>query len=244
LMSKITVVGIGPGGLEEMSLRAAKAIEESDIVIGYRTYTDLIKSGFPQKPIIASAMTREVERCELALAQALSGRKVALISGGDSGIYGMAGIMLEVVQRSGKTVAVEVVPGITAASAAAAVLGAPLMHDFAVISLSDRLTPLDAIYQRVECAARGDFVICLYNPKSQGRAGYIETARDIILQYRSAVTPVGIVRDAGRENQEFQVATLETMLDFLIDMSTVVIIGNSGTYIADGRMITPRGYKL
>ncbi len=243
-MSKITVVGIGPGGLEDMTLRAIKAIEDSDIVIGYRTYIELIRANFPGKPIIPSAMTHEIERCELALATALEGRKVALISGGDSGIYGMAGIMLEVVQRSGKAVAVEVVPGITAASAAAAVLGAPLMHDFAVISLSDRLTPLDTIYQRVESAARSDFVICLYNPKSQGRSGYIETARDIILQYRSVATPVGIVRDAGRENQEFQVATLETMLDFLIDMSTVVIIGNSGTYIADGRMITPRGYKL
>ncbi len=241
---KIYVVGIGPGDPGEMTPRAQKVLEKVEIIIGYRTYVDLIKDNFPGKEFIRSGMTEEVERCETALQKALEGKNLALISGGDSGIYGMAGIMLEVVNKSGQPVAVEIIPGVTAANAAAAVLGAPIMHDFAVISLSDRLTPLELIYKRIECAAAGDFVICLYNPKSKSRTGYLETARKIILKYRNEATPVGIVRNAAREDETYQVATLENMLDFEIDMFTVVIIGNSQTYIANGRMITPRGYKM
>jgi precorrin-3B C17-methyltransferase len=243
-MSKIYVVGMGPGNSVDMTPRAKNAIEMADVVIGYSTYVDLIKEYFPGKEFISSGMTREVERCELVLVKALEGKSIALISSGDSGIYGMAGIMLEVVNKSGQQIPVEVIPGITAASAAAAVLGAPLMHDFAVISLSDLMTPLEAIYKRVDCAADGDFVICLYNPKSKTRSDYIDTARDIILKYRSLGTPVGIVRNAGRENEEYDIATLENMLDCEIDMFTVVIIGNSRTYIENGRIITPRGYKV
>jgi len=243
-MSKIYVVGIGPGGPEDMTPRARKAIEDSDIVVGYSTYIKLIEKYFPGKEFISSGMTREIERCNMVLEKAGKGYTVALISSGDSGVYGMAGIMLEVVNRSKSDIPVEIIPGITAANAAAAVLGAPLMHDFAVISLSDLLTPWELICRRVEHAAMADFVICFYNPKSKGRSGYIGIARDIILKYRSAGTPVGIVRNAGRENESCVVATLDSMLDFDIDMFTVVIVGNSNTYIENGKIITPRGYEL
>lgn len=243
-MAKIYVVGMGPGGAGDMTPRARRAIDESDSIVGYSTYIELIREQFPGKELVASGMTREVERCETVLNMALEGKKIALISSGDSGIYGMAGIMLEVVNRSGRQIEVEIIPGITAASASASVLGAPLMHDFAVISLSDLMTPLKLIYKRVELAAQGDFVICLYNPKSKNRSGYIGNARDIILKHRASSTPVGLVRNAGREDEQYSVANLENMLDFEIDMFTTVIIGNSQTYIENGRMITPRGYKL
>ena len=243
-MSKIYVIGMGPGNTMDMTPRAKNAIESADEIIGYSTYIDLIKEHFPSKPFISSGMKKEVERCELVLQKALDGKTVALISSGDSGIYGMAGIMLEIVNKSGKQIEVEVIPGITAANAAASVLGAPIMHDFAVISLSDLMTPLDLIYKRVELAAQGDFVICLYNPKSKSRSDYIDTSREIILKSRKSSTPVGIVRNAGRENESYDIATLENMLNFEIDMFTVVIIGNSQTYTENGRMITPRGYKI
>lgn len=243
-MSKISVIGIGPGSMADMTPRAKAAMEGSDIIMGYSTYIGLIEKHFPGKEFVSSGMTREVERCQLALQKAREGKSVALISSGDSGIYGMAGIMLEVVNHSGCRVPVEVIPGITAASAAAAILGAPVMHDFAVISLSDLLTPLDLIYKRVECAAQGDFVICLYNPKSKSRVDYIDKTRNIVFKYRKAETPVGIVRNAGRDNEEYDIATISTMLDFDIDMFTVVIIGNSKTYVENGRIITPRGYDL
>ncbi len=243
-MSKIAVVGIGPGGIEDMTQRAINAIEEADLVIGYSAYVELVGRHFPGKAFISSGMTREVERCGLALEKAREGKKVALISSGDSGIYGMAGLMLQMANKYSCPIPVEVIPGITAASAAAAILGAPIMHDFAVISLSDRLTPLELIYTRVKCAAQGDFVICLYNPKSNSRTEYIARARDIILEHRAPSTPVGIVRNAGRENEGYTITDLTCMLDFEIDMFTVVIVGNSKTYVEDGRMITPRGYEL
>ena len=243
-MSKIAVIGIGPGSMADMTPRAKAAIEGADIIMGYSTYIGLVEKHFPGKEFLSSGMTREIERCQMALQKAQEGKSVALISSGDSGVYGMAGIMLEVVNHSGSGIPVEVIPGITAASAAAAILGAPIMHDFAVISLSDLLTPLELIYKKVECAAHGDFVICLYNPKSKSRVDYIDKARNIVLKYRKAETPVGIVRNAGRENEEYDIATLSDMLDFEIDMFTVVIIGNSKTYLENGRIITPRGYDL
>ena len=243
-MSKIYVVGIGPGNLEEMTLRAKKALEDSKIIVGYSTYIDLIRDYFPDKDFISSGMTREVERCKLVLEKALEGNDVALVSSGDSGIYGMAGVMLEVMETSGQTIPVEVIPGITAASAAASILGAPLVHDFAVISLSDLMTPLELIYKRIEYAAMADFVMCFYNPKSRSRSEYIGVARDIILKYRPPETPAGIVRNAGREDETQVVSTLADMLDNEIDMFTVVIVGNSQTYVKNGKMITPRGYKI
>ncbi|HHW47635.1 MAG TPA: precorrin-3B C(17)-methyltransferase [Clostridiaceae bacterium] len=243
-MGRIFVVGMGPGGLLDMTPRARKAIEDANLVVGYNTYINLIQDYFPDKQFIRSGMTREVERCRLVLEKALEGYNVALVSSGDSGIYGMAGIMLEVVNKSGSVVDVEVIPGITAASAAAAVLGAPLMHDFAVISLSDLMTPWELICKRIECAAQGDFVICLYNPKSKNRSDYINIAREIVLKYRDSKTPVGIVRNAGRPDQASVITTLEDMPDNEIDMFTVVLIGNSQTYTENGRMITPRGYDV
>lgn len=243
-MSKIYVVGIGPGNNEDMTPRAREAIENSDEIIGYSAYIKLIRDMFHGKQFTSSGMRDEVGRCELVLQKALEGKTVALVSSGDSGIYGMAGIMLEVVNKSHENIPVQIVPGITAANASAAILGAPIMHDFAVISLSDLLTPLDLIYKRVEYAAMGDFVICLYNPKSRTRSDYIGHARDIVLKHRSRETPVGIVRNAGRGNEEYNIATLNNMLDFEIDMFTTVIIGNSKTYVKDGKMITPRGYKI
>ncbi|MCX7843474.1 MAG: precorrin-3B C(17)-methyltransferase [Clostridia bacterium] len=243
-MSKIFVVGIGPGNLEDMTLRAKKAIEASDVVIGYSAYIDLIRDYFPGKEMLSSGMTREVERCRQVLEKALEGKTVALISSGDSGIYGMAGVMLEVMHAEGKDIPVEIIPGITAASSAASILGAPLVHDFAAISLSDLLTPLELIYKRVEYAALADFVICLYNPKSKSRSEYIGAAREIIMKYRPVTTPVGIVRNAGREGESLVIATLLEMLEHEIDMFTVVIIGNTQTYVKNGRMITPRGYRI
>ena len=242
-MARIYVIGLGPGDVEDMTPRAKKAIEEADIVVGYSTYVDLIKEYFPDKKFLRSPMTREVERCRLVVEKALEKNNVALISSGDSGIYGMAGVMLEVVNSSGHEIPVEIIPGITAASAAAAILGAPITHDFAVISLSDLLTPWELIATRIEYASKGDFVICYYNPRSKARSEYINIARDIMLQYKSPDTPVGIVRNAGREGQNHVITTLGKMLEHEIDMFTVVIVGNSMTYVENGRIITPRGYK-
>lgn len=243
-MSTIKVIGIGPGNPEEITPRARAAIEGADLVVGYNTYIDLIEPHFPGKTFIRSGMTREVERCRLVLEKAEEGKSVALVSSGDSGIYGMAGIMLEVVNQAKSRVPVEIIPGITAAGAAASVLGAPLMHDFAVISLSDLLTPMELIYRRVEQAAKGDFILCLYNPKSKRRTEGIEKVREIVMAYQKKETPVGIVRNACRENESFQVTDLAHMLETDIDMFSVVIIGNSSTYVENGKMITPRGYHL
>lgn len=243
-MSKIFVIGIGPGSMEDMTIRAQKAIQASDVIIGYSTYIELIKDYFPGKQFISSGMTKEVDRCKLVLEKALEGKNVALVSSGDSGVYGMAGIMLEVAEASGKEVGFEIIPGITAASAAAALLGAPLMHDFTVISLSDLMTPWELICRRIDYAAKGDFVVCFYNPKSKSRSEYIGIARDVLLKHRKEDTPVGLVRNAGRQDENTVVATLKNMLDFEIDMFTVVIVGNSQTCIRNGKIITPRGYKI
>lgn len=243
-MSEIYVVGIGPGGIEDMTPRAQRAIEKCEVIIGYDTYIELIKEHYPDKNYLSSGMRGEVKRCELSLKKAEEGSSVALISSGDSGIYGMAGLMLEILDEAGSDVEVHVVPGVTAASAAAAVLGAPLMNDFATVSLSDYLTPWDAICKRIECAAMSDFVVCLYNPKSKSRTEHIATARDILLKHKESSTPVGIVRNAGRREESFEITSLEKMLDCDIDMFSTVIVGNSQTYVSRGKMITPRGYKV
>lgn len=241
-MAKIYVVGMGPGGMEDMTPRASTAIQEADLVIGYQSYIDLIKDYFPQKEFLSTGMTQEVERCKLVLKKALEGYKVALVSSGDSGVYGMAGLMLEIVNGEKVDIALEVIPGITAASAAAAILGAPIMHDFAVISLSDLLTPWELILKRMECAGEGDFVVCIYNPKSKSRKNQIIEARNILLRHREGNTPVGIVRKAGRQDESSVITDLNHMLNHEIDMSSMVIVGNSKTYVEKGRMITPRGY--
>ncbi|MCC5911099.1 MAG: precorrin-3B C(17)-methyltransferase [Clostridiaceae bacterium] len=243
-VGKVYVIGIGPGGEDYMAPAAKQAILASDTIIGYKTYVDLIRPILENKKIVDSGMKKEVERCTLALEMAQEGSIVSLVSSGDPGIYGMAGAILEVKNQKNIDVEVEVVPGVTAISAAASVLGAPLMHDFAVISLSDLLTEWEVIKKRIHLAAEGDFAIGLYNPKSKGRVTQIEEARDILLKYRKGDTPVGIVKNAKREGEEVTVTTLEEMLQHPIDMLTVVIIGNSNTYIKDGKIITPRGYHI
>ena len=239
-MTKIYVVGIGPGKKGDMTFRAYDALEKSDVIIGYKTYIDLIKEYFPEKELISSPMKKEVDRCREVVEIAESGKTVSLISSGDAGIYGMAGIMLEIVPESIET---EIIPGVTASNAAAATAGAPLMHDFATISLSDLLTDWDLIKKRVDLVSQGDFVISLYNPKSKGRTTQIEDAAEIMLKYKSPETPVAIVRNAGREDERVTAATLGTMLEHEIDMLTVIIIGNSKTFMKNGKIITPRGYK-
>ena len=239
-MAKIYVVGIGPGKKGDMTFRAYDALEKSDVIIGYKTYIDLIKEYFPEKELISSPMKKEVDRCREVVEIAESGKTISLISSGDAGIYGMAGIMLEIVPENIET---EIIPGVTASNAAAATAGAPLMHDFATISLSDLLTDWDLIKKRVELASQGDFVISLYNPKSKGRTTQIEDAAEIMLKYKSQETPVAIVRNAGREDERVTAATLGTMLEHEIDMLTVIIIGNSKTFMRNGKIITPRGYK-
>lgn len=237
---KIYVVGIGPGKKADMTFRAYEAMEKSDIIIGYKTYMDLIKEYYPGKEMKNSQMTKEVDRCIDVLKLAKEGKNVALISSGDAGVYGMAGIMLEIADGE---VEVEIIPGVTATNAAAAIVGAPVMHDYVTISLSNLLTDWELIKKRLELAAQGDFVVSIYNPKSRGRVTQIEEAREIMLKYKQKTTPVAIVRNAGREDEEHVVTTLDEMLNHEINMLTIVIIGNANTFIKDGKMITPRGYS-
>lgn len=238
---KIFVIGIGPGLLDYMAPRAKEAIELSDVVVGYKLYLDLIEELIKNKSTDFTGMRKEVERCNRVVELAREGKTVSLVSSGDAGVYGMAGILLELVDEE---MDVEVIPGVTAATAAAASLGAPLMHDYVTISLSDLLTEWSLIQKRLHCAGEGDFVVSIYNPRSKGRQEQIVEARDILLQYKSPETPVGIVRNAKRDGEEIVMSTLGNMLDETIDMVTMVIVGNSNTYIKNGRMVTPRGYKI
>lgn len=240
----IYVVGFGPGDKQFMTMQAVEIIEQADLIVGYTTYTDILKAQFPDKKYLSTPMRKETDRCRLAVEKALEGNTVAMVSSGDSGIYGMAGIMLEIADEMQADVEIVTVPGITAASTAASVLGAPLMHDLSLISLSDLMTPLELIFRRVEAAASADFVISLYNPKSRKRVDYLEKAADIIMKYRDKGTPVGIVRNAGRPDQKAWLTTLSELKNEPVDMFCVVIVGNSQTYIKNNRMITPRGYKI
>lgn len=242
-MGKLYAVGFGPGGLEHMTQKAVEVIKNADIVTGYTTYVEMVKPFFPDKEYVSTPMTKEIDRCVMALDLAAEGKTVAMISSGDSGIYGMAGVLLEVAQEKGTDVEIETVPGVTAASAAASVLGAPLMHDFAVISLSDLMTPYKLIMKRVDCAGQGDLIVCLYNPKSKKRTDYVENAAEILMKYRGPDTPVGIVRNAGRADESSCITSLSKIGEAPIDMFSIVIIGNSNTYVRDGKMITPRGYQ-
>lgn len=229
-----------------MTPKAAKAIKDSEIIVGYNTYIALIRDRIGDRPVVGNGMRQEVERCQKAVELAAEGKKVAVISSGDPGVYGMAGLVLELAQKMPEDVRpeCEIIPGLTAANTSAAALGAPLMHDYAVISLSDLMTPWELIKKRAKLAAEGDFVIAIYNPKSRGRADYLNQIRDIVMKYRKPETPVGIVRKAGRPGMNWTVSTLEKLPEEDVDMQSTVIIGNSNTYVADGRMITPRGYKL
>ena len=245
-MGKISVIGIGPGGLDEMTPRACKAIEGAEVVAGYNTYIKLIEELLRGKKIIGRAMMQEVERCQLAIEETLTGKNVAVVSSGDSGVYGMAGLVVEMILNlpEDKQPQFEVIAGVSAVNAAAAILGAPLMNDFAVISLSDLMTPFDVIKQRVRAAAQGDFVIALYNPKSKRRVTQLEDVQKILLEYRKKNTPVGIVTNAGRDGESKILSTLENFTREEINMFSLVLIGNSQTFIKAGFMLTPRGYKL
>lgn len=244
---KLLVIGFGPGSFDHISKRAREAIDESEVIIGYSTYVDLISGLLTDQTVVQTGMTEEVSRAQEAVRQAETGKKVAVISSGDAGVYGMAGLIYEVLIEKGWTqengVEVEVIPGISAINSAGALLGAPIMHDACTISLSDHLTPWEIIAKRVEAAAQADFVIALYNPRSGRRTRQIMETQRILLQYRSPETPVGIVKSAYRDRQNVVVTTLEKMLEFDIGMLTTVIIGNSSTTIYDGLMITPRGYQ-
>lgn len=227
-----------------MTFRAARVIEDADVVTGYTTYVNLLKPIFPDKQYKATGMMREVERCRMAIEDAMAGKDVAMVSSGDSGIYGMAGIIYQLAEEMGADIEIDTVPGITAASSAASILGAPLMHDLVIVSLSDLMTPLDLIMKRVEKAGEGDFITCIYNPKSKTRTEYLDRAREILLNYRAPDTPVGIVRNAGRPDQSSKITTLGDLDPADVDMFCIVIVGNSQTYASGGRIITPRGYRI
>lgn len=251
---KVFVVGTGPGSIDHITPYAQKCIRAADVIVGYATYLDLIQELTRGKEIISTGMTQEIDRCRKAIELAGEGKNVAVVSGGDPGVYAMAGLVLELMKKDADDApakprpaatmpSVEIIPGISALNACASRLGAPLMHDFAAISLSDRLTPWETIEKRLEAAAAADFVIALYNPKSKGRAGHIGRAGEIILGHRPPETPVGIVKAAMRENEIIIITDLEQMLSHDIDMQSTVIIGNSKSFIWNGLIITPRGYE-
>ena len=245
-MKKISVVGIGPGGLDEMTPKARKAIEEAQVVAGYNTYIKFIEKILGGKKIIGRAMMQEVERSQLAIEEALTGRNVAVVSGGDAGVYGMAGLVLEMILDLPEKdrPQLEIIAGVSAVNAAAAILGAPLMNDFAIISLSDLMTPWEVIQKRVLAAAQGDFVIALYNPKSKRRVTQLAEVQKILLRFREKNTPVGIVTNAGRDGESKIISTLENFTREEVNMFSLVIIGNSQTFVKAGYMLTPRGYDL
>jgi len=244
-MNKISVVGIGPGGLDEMTPKARKAIESAQVVAGYNTYIELVAPLLGGKKIIGRAMMQEVERSRLAVEEAQAGRDVAVISSGDAGVYGMAGLVVDMILDLPEEHRphFEICAGVSAVNAAAAILGAPLMHDFAIISLSDLMTPWELIKKRVRSAAEGDFVIALYNPKSKRRVTQLSEVQQILLRFREKDTPVGIVTNAGRSGESKIISTLENFIQEEVNMFSLVIIGNSQTYVKAGFMITPRGYE-
>ncbi len=225
-----------------MTPAAGEALTAAEVIVGYQTYLDLIPEFLAGKEVLASQMMKEVDRCRKALDLAAQGRIVALVSGGDPGIYAMAGLVFEMAREQNVCVDIEVIAGIAALNACAARLGAPLMHDFAAISLSDLLTPWEKIEKRLEAAASADFVVVIYNPKSKKRAEHIVKAREILLAHRAPETPVGIVTAATRENERIVLTTLGKMLENEIDMQTTIIVGNSVTFAWQGFMVTPRGY--
>jgi len=240
-LKKLYLVGFGAGSREGMTIQAEQAVLNSDLLIGYTVYIDILKAYFPGKPVMQTGMRQEQERVKTALYQANQNQTVSLICSGDSQVYGMAGLALEL-SVDYPEVEIEIIPGVTAALSGGAVLGSPLTHDFAVISLSDLLTPREKIIKRLELAAQADFVIVLYNPSSKHRPDYLQKACDRILKYQSPETVCGFVRNIGRDGQESRILTLRELRDTPADMFTTVYIGNSETKIINGKMITPRGY--
>lgn len=241
-MNKVYAVGIGPGGREFFTEEAMQALENADVIAGYTVYVDLVRDMFPDKEMFSTPMMKEIERCRWAIETAKAGQTVAMVCSGDAGVYGMAGLLYELADQYGE-VEVEVVCGVTAAMSGAAVLGAPIGHDFCVISLSDLLTPWELIETRLRCAAEGDFAVCLYNPKSKKRSDYLDKAVEIMLRYKSEDTVCGWVKNIGREGQEFRIVRLADLPAEPVDMFTTVFIGSKTTRVIGGRMVTPRGYE-
>lgn len=240
-LNKLYVVGIGPGDADQMTVKAFKVLQECEVIAGYGVYVDLVKPLLGEKEYLVTPMRREVDRCRMAIDCAMTGKTVAMISSGDAGVYGMAGLIYELAE--GQALEVEVICGVTAALSGGAVLGAPLTHDFAVISLSDLLTPWEKIEKRLACAAQADLSIAIYNPSSHRRTDYLKRACEILLRYLKPETVCGIVRNIGRPGESCQVMTLETLKDTPVDMFTTVFIGNQQTRVIEGKMITPRGYR-
>ena len=240
-MKKLWIIGLGPGGGEDLTGKARKALAESDVIVGYTVYIDLIRAEFGHKELLTTPMRKEQERCEMALALADTGKTVAMVCSGDPGVYGMAGLCYELSDQWPE-VELSVLPGITAACGGAAVLGAPLMHDFCLISLSDLMTPWEKIEKRLRAAAEADFVLCIYNPSSHKRKDYLARACDILLQSKSPDTPCGYVREIGRDGEAATVLTLGQLKDAQVDMFTTVFVGNSQTKVINGKLVTPRGY--
>ena len=242
-MNKLYVIGIGPGEYEQMTLKAIHAMEKSEVIIGYTVYVDLVKEHFPGKEFLTTPMKKEVDRCVMAFEEAKKGKVVSMICSGDAGVYGMSGLMYEVGVNYPE-VELEIIPGVTAATGGAAVLGAPLIHDFCLISLSDLLTPWEKIEKRLLAAAAADFVICLYNPSSKKRHDYLQKACDLILQYQPETLVCATVSQIGRDGEEKHIYTLKELRDLQVDMFTTVFIGNSQTKEINGCMVTPRGYRV
>lgn len=241
-MSKVFVVGYGPGDRKHMTEQAWKAMEAADVLCGFTTYLDLLRPLFPDKETYSTPMTKELDRCRWALESAKEGKNVALLCSGDPGVYGMAGPLLELAEKY-PAVDVEIIPGVTAALSGAALLGAPLMNDFCVVSLSDLLTPWTEIENRLRCAARGGFALCLYNPGSHRRRDHLRRACDALLECLPPETVCGWVRNAGREGEDHGILTLGELREFSADMFTTVFIGTASTRMIGGRMVMLRGYE-
>lgn len=242
-MSILSIVGIGPGSREMMTEEAVRTLENCSVIAGYTVYVNLVKDWLSTKEFITTPMKKEAERCRLALSSAASGKETAIVCSGDSGVYGMAGLVLELLPQY-PGVKVRIVPGVTAALAGGALLGAPLTHDFAVISLSDCLTPMEKIQTRLRAAAAADFVICLYNPSSRKRKDYLRMACGIIREFQPPDTVCGIVQNIGRDGQTMEILSLEELSRREADMFTTVFIGNTQTRQIGKYMVTPRGYTV
>lgn len=241
-MKKLSVVGIGPGNELFLSISAKETLEDSDIIIGYKKYVELVKEYLPDKEYMHTGMTKEVDRCKMALEKASEGNTVSVVCSGDAGVYGMAGLVYEL-SVDYDDIEIDIVPGISAVLSGSAVLGAPIGHDFAVISLSDLLTPWELIEKRLALAGEGDFCICLYNPSSHKRKDYLKRACEILLKHKKEDTVCGYVRNIGREGEEYHILSLRELKDTEVDMFTTVFIGNANTKVIDNKMVTPRGYR-
>lgn len=242
-MNKIYIVGIGPGSYEQMTIQAVQILEKCDTIVGYPVYIDLMKPHFPDKTFLSTPMRQEVQRCRICFEEAAKGKTVAMICSGDAGVYGMAGLM-HVIGKEYPGMILETVCGVTAAVSGAALLGAPLVQDFAVISLSDLLTPWETIEKRIRAAAQADMVLCLYNPSSRKRHDYLKKACDLVLMYASKDTVCGVAENIGREGETYALYSLGELREACVNMFTTVFIGNSQTVVVDGKMVTLRGYHL